>query len=120
MKFQNPSIHHSKVNTQTDRQTDTQTDKPKAICPSNFFKVGGIKSRTYESYDCCDICLQKVNAKHHQYMMGKKKSSSFTCVYVMSSRCVYFTYKFQKLSLLKFNLPVGKSQFHLSSLSSKF
>ena len=41
MKFQNPSIHHSKVNTHT--QTDTQTDKPKAICPSNFFKVGGIK-----------------------------------------------------------------------------
>ena len=38
MKFQNPSIHHSKVNT----QTDTRTDKPKAICPSNFFKVGGI------------------------------------------------------------------------------
>ena len=44
MKFQNPSIHHSKVNTQTDRQTDTLTDKPKAICPSNFFKVGGIKN----------------------------------------------------------------------------
>ena len=46
MKFQNPSIHHSKVNTQTDTQTDRQTDrptdKPKAICPSNFFKVGGI------------------------------------------------------------------------------
>ena len=41
MKFQNPSIHHSKVNT----HTDTQTDKPKAICPSNFFKVGGIKKR---------------------------------------------------------------------------
>ena len=43
MKFQNPSIHHSKVNTQTDRQTHRQTDKPKAICPSNFFKVGGIE-----------------------------------------------------------------------------
>ena len=43
MKFQNPSIHHSKVNT----QTDTQTDKPKAICPSNFFKVGGIKIQSY-------------------------------------------------------------------------
>ena len=43
MKFQNPSIHGSKVNRRTDRQTDRQTDKPKAICPSNFFKVGGIK-----------------------------------------------------------------------------
>ena len=42
MKFQNRSIHGSKVNRRTDRQTDRQTDKPKAICPSNFFKVGGI------------------------------------------------------------------------------
>ena len=40
MKFQNRSIHGSKVN----RRTDRQTDKPKAICPSNFFKVGGIKT----------------------------------------------------------------------------
>ena len=39
MKFQNPTIHRSKVN----GRTHTQTDKPKAICPSNFFKVGGIK-----------------------------------------------------------------------------
>ena len=43
MKFQNRSIHGSKVNRRTDRQTDRQTDKPKAICPSNF--VGGIKNR---------------------------------------------------------------------------
>ena len=40
MKFQIPSMHHSEVN----RRTDRQTDKPKAICPSNFFKVGGIKN----------------------------------------------------------------------------
>ena len=26
----------------THRQKHRQTDKPKAICPSNFFKVGGI------------------------------------------------------------------------------
>ena len=43
MKFQNPSIHHSKVNTHTDRHTDTQTDKPKSICPSNFSKFGAQK-----------------------------------------------------------------------------
>ena len=45
MKFQNPSIHRSKVNRRT--HPHTHTDKPKAICPSNFFKVGGIKSKTY-------------------------------------------------------------------------
>ena len=43
MKFQNPSIYRSKVNRRTQRLTDSQTDKPKAICPSNFFKVGGEK-----------------------------------------------------------------------------
>ena len=44
MKFQIPSMHHSEVN----RRTDRQTDKPKAICPSNFFKVGGIKILAYK------------------------------------------------------------------------
>ena len=50
MKFQIPNIHHSEVNgrTHTHRQTDRHTDKPKAICPSNFFKVGGIKRTTTE------------------------------------------------------------------------
>ena len=42
MKFQIPNIHHSKVNRRTHAHTDIQTDKPKAICPSNFFKDGGI------------------------------------------------------------------------------
>ena len=45
MKFQNPRIHRSKVKTHT--HTHRQTDKPKAICPSNFFKVGGIKIRFF-------------------------------------------------------------------------
>ena len=50
MKFQIPNMLHSKVNrrthTHTHTLTHTQTDKPKAICPSNFFKVGGIKRLT--------------------------------------------------------------------------
>ena len=50
MKFQNPTIHRSKVNGRTHTQTDRQTDKPKAICPSNFFKVGGIKKGKIKTY----------------------------------------------------------------------
>ena len=46
MKFQIPNIHHSKVNRRTHAHTHTQTDKPKAICPSNFLKVGGIIKKT--------------------------------------------------------------------------
>ena len=46
IKFQNPSMCHSKVSQKCNRRTyvrtHTQTDKPKAICPSNFSKVWGI------------------------------------------------------------------------------
>ena len=54
MKFQNSSIHGFKVmlcikkrdermDGRTDRRTDGRTNNPEAICPSNFFEVGGIK-----------------------------------------------------------------------------
>ena len=41
MKFQDTSIHRLKVKKKVVR-THGHTDKPKAICPTNFFKVGGI------------------------------------------------------------------------------
>ena len=40
MKFQDTSIHRLKVKKKV--QTHGHMDKPKAICPTNFFKVGGI------------------------------------------------------------------------------
>ena len=40
MKFQDTSIHRLKVKKKV--QTHGHTDKPKVICPTNFFKVGGI------------------------------------------------------------------------------
>ena len=50
MKFQNSSIHGFKVmlcikkrDERTDGRTDRRTNNPEAICPSNFFEVGGIK-----------------------------------------------------------------------------
>ena len=52
MKFQNPSMHGSEVmlctksvtDRHTDGRTDARTNVPEAICPSNFFEVGGIMS----------------------------------------------------------------------------
>ena len=41
-KFQNSSIHSSKVMLCI-KKRDGQTDNLEAICPSNFFEVGGIK-----------------------------------------------------------------------------
>ena len=49
MKFQNSSINGFKVmqcikkrDERTDGRTDGRTNNPEAICPSNFFEVGGI------------------------------------------------------------------------------
>ena len=51
MKFQNSSIHGFKVmlcikkrDERTEGRTDGRTNNPEAICPSNFFEVGGIKT----------------------------------------------------------------------------
>ena len=44
IKFQVPSSSGSLVLQPTKRQTDGQTDRPKPICPLNFFEVGGIKT----------------------------------------------------------------------------
>ena len=48
-KFQNSSIHGSKVmlcikkrEERTDRRKDGRMNNPEAICPPNFFEVGGI------------------------------------------------------------------------------
>ena len=54
MKFQNSSIHGFKVmlcikkrdewtEGRTDGRTHGPTNNPEAICPSNYFEVGGIK-----------------------------------------------------------------------------
>ena len=53
MKFQNSSIHGFKVMLcikKCDEQTDGGTNNPEAICPSNFFEVGGIKKNLIKSY----------------------------------------------------------------------
>ena len=41
MKFQDSSFNGLKVTVGT-KKCDTRTHAPKAICPINFFKVGGI------------------------------------------------------------------------------
>ena len=46
MKFQNSSIRGFKVMLcikKRDERMDGRTNNPEAICPSNFFEVGGIK-----------------------------------------------------------------------------
>ena len=45
MKFQNCILINFVTDAQTDARTEAEgrTDKPKAICPFNFSKVGGIK-----------------------------------------------------------------------------
>ena len=44
MKFQDSSFNGLKVTVGTESVTHALTDAPKAICPINFFKVGGINT----------------------------------------------------------------------------
>ena len=44
MKFQDSSFNGLKVTVGTKSVTHARTHAPKAICPINFFKVGGIIS----------------------------------------------------------------------------
>ena len=44
MKFQDSSFNGLKVTVGTKSVTHPPTHAPKAICPINFFKVGGIKT----------------------------------------------------------------------------
>ena len=44
MKFQDSSFNGLKVTVGTKSVTHQRTHAPKAICPINFFKVGGINS----------------------------------------------------------------------------
>ena len=72
MKFQNSSIHRFKVmlcikkrDERTDGRTDGRkegrtdgrTNNPEAICPSNFFEVGGIitQNNKCKSYGSCAL-----------------------------------------------------------------
>ena len=50
MKFQN--VTDERTDTRTEGWTDGRTDKPKAICPFNFFKVGGIKNTDHDLSYC--------------------------------------------------------------------
>ena len=57
MKFQDSSFNGLKVTvgtkSVTHARTHARTHAPKAICPINFFKVGGIISDTYCILICC-------------------------------------------------------------------
>ena len=50
-KFQNSSVHDSKVMLCI-KKRDERTNNPEAICPSNFFEVGGIIKKR-PCYACC-------------------------------------------------------------------
>ena len=73
MKFQNCIL----INFVTNARRDAQTDKPKAICPFNFSKVGGIMTSVANlgailRVKCCAIhglMLDKVVVFFHDKMV---------------------------------------------------
>ena len=71
MKFQNSSIHGFKVMLcikKRDERTVGRTNNPEAICPSNFFEVGGIKNMYFSNIrgiakTCVKFHLITINVK---------------------------------------------------------
>ena len=50
MKFQDSSFNSLKVTVGTKSVTHARTHAPKAICPINFFKVGGIMTLGIQAF----------------------------------------------------------------------
>ena len=64
MKFQDSSFNGLKVTVGTKSVTHTRTHAPKAICPINFFKVGGIMNPARRKPAFC-ICKNKDTDQLH-------------------------------------------------------
>ena len=59
MKFQDSSFNGLKVTVGTKSVTHAPTHAPKAICPINFFKVGGINMSRFTRKPTFCICENK-------------------------------------------------------------
>ena len=59
------------------RQTDRQTDKPKAICPSNFFKVGGIIKRLPDLHKEHDLNAEMASSSERFINFRKEELKKF-------------------------------------------
>ena len=73
-KFQNSSIHGSKVMVcikKRDERMDVRTNNPAAICPSNFFEVGGIKIANIIYLDFCIFKVWLYGTKHSKWQHTK-------------------------------------------------
>ena len=67
MKFQNPSIHHSKVNRRTHRQTDRQTDRQaESNMPFQLFQSWGHKNRRNKN-SCIQCTALQLVQQNSQY-----------------------------------------------------
>ena len=90
MKFQDSSFNSLKVTVGTKSVTHARThalrDAPKAICPINFFKVGGIMS--------CAVTAQLICAFIFAYMQKSRFSHDGAHKQLLqdSTACIYHTF----------------------------
>ena len=88
MKFQNSNLNFV-TDAQMDGRTDRRTNMPKAICPSTFFKAGGIKSGFQINHLCSNHfslpgnCLYEINRCN----LSKRAKRSKTILYDSVCRC---------------------------------
>ena len=70
MKFQDSSSNGLKVTVGTKSVTHPPTHAPKAICPINFFKVGGIKKSGGRGQERCVQRMEVIVVKRKKSWGG--------------------------------------------------
>ena len=75
MKFQDSSFNGLKVTVGTKNVTQPRTHTPKAICPINFFKVGGIINKQKPNMVvwavACPVCMHVVPISAVTFICGQ-------------------------------------------------
>ena len=88
-KFQDTNTHGLKVTGGIKSVTHTRTDKPKAICPTNFFKVGSITRRPLHNKLIRQLRHQRNNCQLSSRLVCpigiKGKNANFPRVFLMSN-----------------------------------
>ena len=74
MNFQSPNLN---LNGWTDAHTHGRTDKPKAICPFNFFKVGSIKTHLLLTTLYADIFMRRLKSSSRIGYNGTSQKTTF-------------------------------------------
>ena len=75
--YASKSVMNGRMDRQKEGRMDGRTNNPEAICPSNFFEVGGIKIH-FKKFNVAMATKQK-GIGHKTHELGRQSSNDHTC-----------------------------------------